>query len=281
MRDGAEHRRAFWAEQMDLAAAFMDRVSAHPVVECGEPLRPLQPAAAAAGLQVEFSQRAHVGGRPRLFWLRAGLIAAFLGAAREFNARGWVMRVEDGLRTPAMQRELALQPYTFDRILERARWELNGSPLSVEFLTRRVGALIAASAKIGTHLAGSALDLSVLDRATGRELDRGAPYLEMSELTPLVTPFISAAAQANRAAITAVMERHGFMAYPWEFWHYNQGDVHVAVLHGRPQPGRYGPVEVDLETGAVRPIANPATPLNSPADMQAALAAALARAAAR
>lgn len=277
----ANQRRVFWTEQMDLAAAFMDRVNAHPVVECGEPLQPLAPAVADAGVEVAFSTRPHVGGRPRLFWLRAGLMAPFIAAARELNARGWVMRVDDGLRTRAMQRELALQPYTFDRILERARWELNGSELTVAFLTRRVGALIAATAKIGTHLAGSAIDISVLDRATGQEVDRGAPYLEMSELTPMVTPFISAEAQANRAAISAVMERHGFMAYPWEFWHYNQGDVHVEVLHGRSQPGRYGPVDVDLETGAVQPIESPAMPLNSPQVMEAALEAALAREAAR
>ncbi len=267
-------RRSYWTDQMEAAYAFMQAVRAYPVAECGEPLRSLPEATQAAGVEVAFSARPHVLGLPRLYWLRAGLIAPIIAAARDMNARGWVMRVEDGLRTRAMQKQLALQPYTFDVILKRVLWELDGAPLTPALLARRVSALIAASPKIGTHLAGSAIDISVLDRATGREVDRGASYLEMSELTPLTSPYVSAEAQANRSAITTIMARHGFMAYPWEFWHYNSGDVHVAVLHGHTAPGRYGPVEVDLTTGEVEPIANPMEDLNSAAEILAALEAA-------
>jgi zinc D-Ala-D-Ala dipeptidase len=276
VNDGAA-RRAYWSRQMEDAYAFMAAVTQHPVVECGEPVVSLPAAAGAAGVAVEFSVRPHVKGLPRLYLLRAGLIEPFLAAARALLARGWVMRVEDGFRTRAMQRQLALQPYTFDRILDRVLWELDGAPLTPEFVARRVSALIAATPKIGTHMAGSAIDISVLDQATGREVDRAAPYLELSELTPMRTPFISAEAQANRAAITAVMEQAGFMAYPWEFWHYNSGDAHVSVLHGLPAPGRYGPVHVDLANGQVQPITDPTRPLNSLADIQAALEAALRR----
>ncbi len=281
MTDDAATRRAFWTRQMEDAYAFMQAVTTHPVADCGEPLVSLERAAQATGVEVEFSARPHVSGLPRLYLLRAGLIEPFLSAARGMLARGWVMRVEDGFRTRAMQRQLALQPYTFDLILERVLWELDGAPLTPGFVARRVSALIAASPKIGTHMAGSAIDISVLNRATRREVDRAAPYLELSELTPMVTPFITPTAQTNRAAITGLMAQHGFMAYPWEFWHYNSGDVHVAVLHRLAAPGRYGPVDVDLATGQVAPILNPTQNLNSLADIQSTLDAALSRRAAR
>jgi D-alanyl-D-alanine dipeptidase len=218
-----------------------------------------------------------VQGLPRLFVLREGLIKPFLAAARELNDRGWVMRVEDGLRTPTMQKLLARQDYTFDLVLDRVLWELDGRPLTPEFMARRLDVLIAASAKIGTHMSASAIDISVLDRGTGQEVERGGPYLEMSELTPMATPFVSGLARANRESITAVMQRHGFMAYPWEFWHYNSGDAHVEVLNGRAAPGRYGPVAVDLVTGAVTPMENPTARLNTLEEIQAATEAALAR----
>jgi len=256
-------RRDFWARRMDEAYAFMQRVRQQPVHEGGEPLRSLVEAAQSAGVEVAFSSRPHVQGLPRLYFLREGLVAAFLAAAREMAGRGWVMRVEDGFRTRDMQRQLALQPYTFDIIRERVRWELEGQPLTADLVLRRMSALVANAPQVGTHMAGSALDLSVLDRANGDEIDRGGSYLELSELTPMDSPFVSLAAQANRAAITALMARHGFVAYPWEFWHYSRGDAYEAILQGLDQPARYGPVDVDLATGQVQSIQAPLEQLNS------------------
>jgi len=270
-RTDAAARRTFWTRKLDDAYAFMQRVRPQPVAECGEPLVSLVEAAQAAGVPVEFSSRPHVLGLPRLYFLREGLIEPVLAAARDMWARGWVMRIEDGFRTREMQRQLALQPYTFDVILKCILWELDGRPLTAEFVLRRLSVLVANAPKVGTHMSGSAIDISVLDRATGREIDRGGPYLEMSELTPMDSPFVSRAAQDNRAAITDVMSAHGFVAYPWEFWHYNSGDAYEAVLHGHDQPARYGPIDVDLTTGSVQPILSPLEELNSLADIQSML----------
>ena len=228
----------------------MQRVRQQPVQECGEPLVSLVEAAQAAGVALEFSSKPHVLGLPRLYFLRAGLIGPLLAAARDMLARGWVMRIEDGFRTREMQRQLALQPYTFDIILKRVLWELDGQPLTAEFMQRRLSVLVANAPQVGTHMSGSAIDISVLDSASGVEIERGGAYLEMSELTPMDSPFVSQAAQANRAAITALMEGHGFVAYPWEFWHYNSGDAYEAVLHRLDQPARFGPIDVDLTTGS-------------------------------
>jgi D-alanyl-D-alanine dipeptidase len=142
---------------------------------------------------------------------------------------------------------------------------------------RRIGALVAAAPKVGTHMSGSAIDISVLDRASGQEIDRGRPYLEMSELTPMTSPFVSPEAHANRQAITALMAQHGFVTYPWEFWHYNQGDAYDHYLNRTGQPARYGAVHVSLTDGSVEPIADPLTPLNTYEEIENELKQALAR----
>jgi D-alanyl-D-alanine dipeptidase len=267
-RTDAAARRAFWTRKLDEAHVFMQRVGQQPVQECGERLMSLAEAAQAAGVEVEFASRPHVLGLPRLYFLREGLIAPFLAAARDMRARGWVMRIEDGFRTRQMQRQLARQPYTFDIVLKRVLWELDGQPLTAQRVLRRLSVLVANAPQVGTHMSGSAIDISVLDSASGREIDRGGPYLELSERTPMDSPFVSPAAQENRAAITALMAGHGFVAYPWEFWHYNSGDATEAVLRGNDQPARYGPIDVDVTTGSVQPIHSALEELNSLTNIQ-------------
>ncbi|NUP99835.1 MAG: hypothetical protein HUU35_08265 [Armatimonadetes bacterium] len=266
MVDSDEARRVYWREQMEQAARFMETIAGWPVAECGEPLASLPQAAAAAGVEVVFSERPHVLGLPRLYYLRSGLIAGFVAVAREMNQRGWVLRVEDGFRTLAMQQHQARGPHTFDVVLAKLRWECGGDP-SPELLARRLGALVAASPKVGTHMSGSAIDIAVLDRTSGDEIDRGGPYVDLSERTPMNSPFVSAAARANRQAITAVFARHGFVTYPWEFWHYSAGDAYAECLGGTGRPARYGAVHAELPSGAVTPIEAPEQPLNTLEDI--------------
>lgn len=260
-------RRAYWTAQMDEAYAFMQRMRDWPIDECGEPLVALPDAAAADGVKVVFSARPASNGAPRLYLLRAGLLAPFLAVARAMNARGWVLKVEDAYRTVDMQRDNVRLPGLFAAVLRKTGWECGGRTPPLELVTRRLAALIAATPRAGTHLAGSALDVSVLDRATGHEIDRGFPYLEMSEATPMASPFVSPAGQRHRREITALFARHGFEAYPWEFWHYNAGDVYAACLRRTGLPARYGPVHCDPATGAVTPVADPNAPLNPPATL--------------
>ena len=276
---GEAARRAFWTRSMDDARRFMfEQVLPYPVAECGEPLVALPQAASVAGVEVLFSQAPHVEGLPRLFYLRAGQIAGFVGAAREMNARGWTLRVEDALRSDAMQRGLAHWPAVFDAVLARVRWELGGALPDPDFMFRRVSALVATVPKFGTHLSGSAIDVSVVHRdEPTREVDRGAPYLEMSELTPMDSPFVPEAARRNRREITALMARHGFVGYPWEFWHYSSGDAYEQVLRKTGRPAIYGAVRRDPWTGTISPFPDPQVPLVSEAQIRALIDAALAR----
>ena len=258
-------RRAYWTARMDEANAFMRAMADYPVRECGESMASLVDAVRSVVIEVAFSDRPHVYGLPRLYYLRAGLVTPFLAAAAEMNERGWVLKVEDGYRTVEMQRGLGRQDAIFAVILNKVRWECGNATPPVDLLRRRVGALVANTPKVGTHMSGSAMDISVLRRDTGEEVDRGSPYLEMSELTPMASPFVSAQAQQNRREITALMSRHGFVTYPWEFWHYNAGDAYAEYLNRTGLPARYGPVHVDAVDGRVTPIDNPTEALNSSA----------------
>jgi zinc D-Ala-D-Ala dipeptidase len=258
-----ERRRSYWTEQMEAAYRFMAAVQEHPVAESGEPLASIPDAVRAAGVKVQFSPLPHVRGLPRLFYLRAGLMADFLGAAAELNARGWALRVEDGYRTREMQKYNALRPEIFPIVLQKVRWELAGKEPDLGLFRRRLAALIAMNARVGTHCCGSAVDVTVVELDSGNEVDRGAPYLEVSEKTPMGSPFVSLEAAGNRKAITALMARHGFQTYPFEFWHYNKGDAYDEHLSGSSRPARYGPVDMDISSGAVTSIENAEEPLNS------------------
>ena len=103
--DQTDHdRRSYWALKMDEADAFMRRIMTYPVAECGESMLSLESAVHSDGVEVAFSDKPHIDGLPRLFYLRRSLVPQFLSAAREMNERGWILKVEDGYRTLAMQR---------------------------------------------------------------------------------------------------------------------------------------------------------------------------------
>lgn len=270
-------RRAFWRHSMDQASRFMTRMMTCPVDECGEPLASIPDAAREAGVEMEFSETPIVDGLPRIFEVRRGVIEPLLAAAREMNDLGWVLKVEDGFRTGEMQRRLARKQSIFDAILARVIWESGTEEPDPELVFRRVSVLVAAAPKVAGHMAGCAIDISVLDGATRVPLDRGGPYLEMSELTPMFCPFVGREALHRRAEITALMEKHGFVAYPFEFWHYSMGDVFAEHLRYTGRPARYAAVTRHSRTRAVDPVSDLAAPLHAEQDILDEIAAAAAR----
>jgi D-alanyl-D-alanine dipeptidase len=197
-----------------------------------------------------------------------------------------------------MQKGIGLQPQVFDVVLQKVIWELNGRMPEPAFLFKRLLTLAAQIPSTGTHMSGSAIDISVLEKkgtdpfsrngpegASQKmdlspffpEVDRGGPYLEMSERTPMNSPFVSPEAQRNRQEITAIMRESGFLEYPYEFWHYDSGTAAYESSRGMGRPARYGAVDLDVATGQVTPIEKPQTPLNSLEQIQAEIQAAMDR----
>ena len=272
-------RRAYWTQQLEAAYAFMfESILPYPVVECGEPFVSLREAAAQADVVVAFSSLKHVNNLDRLFYLREGQIPNFLGAAKKMNELGWVLRAEDGYRTREIQKYLGLTPKVFDAVLQRVMWELEGKVPSPEFMFRRCSALVATVPKFATHMSGSAIDISVMNRNDpALEVDRGGPYIELSELTPMDSPFVSGVGQRHRNQITALMRDCGFVEYPWEFWHYSSGDAYDQFLRKTGKPAIYGAVDWDPVTNVVTPMADATAPLNSEEEIRKEIEAALQR----
>lgn len=260
--DSEPARRAYWTEQLELGYEMVEQLLAYPVEECGEGFASLSDAASEAGVEMFFSDTKIAGDLDRVFYLRESLVSDVIAIGREMNDRGWVLKIEDGFRTLEMQGTLVRKPSVFDSILQKCIWENDGELPSTELVFRRAIVMVANIPKIGTHMSGSAIDISVFRRDGGGEIPRGGPYIEVSEKSPMRSPFITEEELANRLAITEVMESHGFMHFPFEFWHYNKGDAGDHILNQRPGPARYGPVDWNPDTNEVTPVADPLNPLN-------------------
>lgn len=271
-------RRAYWAEQMQAGYELVQKVLPYEVRECGEPLVSIPDAAHAAGIEMLFSDTKIAGELERIFYIRQGLIDDVLAIGRAMNQLGWILKIEDGFRTLEMQRQLVRKPELFDAILAKCIWENGGVVPPAELVFRRAIVLIANIPKIGTHMSASAIDISVFRRDDGSEVWRGNPYLEMSERTPMRSPFVEPEALQNRLEIVAIMEAHGFIHFPFEFWHYNQGDAMGHILGGQPGPARYGAINWDPRTNRVEAVADPLSPLNPLPVIEREIAAATERA---
>lgn len=270
-------RRAYWTQQLELGYEMVEKLIAFPVAECGEGFASITEAADAAGVEMWFSDTKIAGDMDRVYYMRRSLVDDVIAIGREMNERGWILKIEDGFRTLEMQRNLVRKPSVFDSILRKCIWEMGGQVPPVEFVFRRAIVMVANVPKCGTHMSGSAIDISVFRRDDGSELWRGGPYIEVSEKTPMRSPYITAKELENRLAITAVMESHGFMHFPYEFWHYNKGDAGDHILNGKPSPCRYGPVNWDPVTNTVTPVEGPVSPLNPLPRMQQEIEAAIQR----
>lgn len=270
-------RRAYWAEQMQLGYDLVQIVLPFEVSECGEGFASIPDRAEAAGVEMMFSDSKIASELDRVFFIRQGLVDDLITIGRDMNERGWILKIEDGYRSMEMQSQLVRKPDVFDAILKKCIWENGGQLPDVEMVFRRAIVLIANIPKIGTHMSGSAVDISVFRRDDGSEVSRGNPYLEMSERTPMRSPFIEADDLQNRLDITAMMEAHGFIHFPYEFWHYNKNDAMGHILSNQPAPARYGPVHWDPSTNQVTPYDDPLSPLNPLHVIEKEVAAAMQR----
>ena len=75
-------------------------------------------------------------------------------------------------------------------------------------------------AKRSSHSRGSAIDLTLLDMKTGREVDMGGPFDLFGELSHPDYRGVTDEQYANRMLLRAAMERNGFEPYECEWWHF-------------------------------------------------------------
>ena len=90
-----------------------------------------------------------------------------------------------------------------------------------------------------SHSRGSAVDLTLLDMKTGKELDMGSPFDLFSEISHPDCRDITAEQYDNRMRLQSVMVRNGFQPLDCEWWHFS--------LEREPYPDIYFEFPVSFE----------------------------------
>jgi D-alanyl-D-alanine dipeptidase len=81
------------------------------------------------------------------------------------------------------------------------------------------------------HSRGSTMDITLVRRDSGRELDMGTPFDFFSPRSAPSNKTVNLQAQANRRLLAEAMRRGGFMPYRQEWWHF--------TLRREPFPDSY------------------------------------------
>ena len=136
-------------------------------------------------------------GRP-LVLLRREAAEALARVQRRLEAGGYGLKVWDGYRP--VRATLAMVAWT-ERV---GRTDL----LEDGYIARR-----------SRHNQGVAVDLTVIELATGRELDMGGAFDEFSEVSH--TANASGTVAGNRAILGEAMAAEGFVNYINEWWHFS------------------------------------------------------------
>lgn len=131
---------------------------------------------------------------PRAF-LRAPAAAALRTIQRELRPEGLGLKIFDAYR-----------PY---RITEEM-WEPIKNP-----------DYVADPAKGSRHNRGAAVDLTLVRLDSGAELPMPTPYDDFTSKAAQAFTDLDPEVIANRARLRQVMERHGFVPLPSEWWHYD------------------------------------------------------------
>lgn len=93
-----------------------------------------------------------------------------------------------------------------------AQWKLWNHTPDADFL--------ADPRRGSPHSMGAAIDLTLVDAATGRELDMGTGFDEMVAASYHGSTDVSVEAQRNRFTLLGIMSAAGFDFYKVEWWHY-------------------------------------------------------------
>lgn len=195
------------------------RVRALPVVECGEPLVRLPTHLSPGGALV-----------------RATLSDRLLAADALLPA-GIGLRVVEGHR-PVEEQRAIIARYA----AELCALHPGIGAAELERLTSR----FVSPLDVAPHVAGAAVDLTLVD-ACGDELDLGTPIDATPEESDgrcwFAADGIGADARAHRALLAEVLEAHGLVNYPTEWWHWSFGDRYWAIVTGAAH-AVYGPLDV-------------------------------------
>nr|CAA9278432.1 hypothetical protein AVDCRST_MAG63-3427 [uncultured Armatimonadetes bacterium] len=84
------------------------------------------------------------------------------------------------------------------------------------------------------HTTGGAVDVNLMDAASGEYLDLTSPFAWENASAPTKMKGLSGEAQKNRGVLIGAMETAGLTNYAGEWWHWSYGDSGWALRVGAP-----------------------------------------------
>ena len=175
----------------------VDPVTPHGLVE----LKDLEP---SLKLDIRYATAANFIGRPVYSTARAFLLShvaeALVRAHLEVRSHGLGLLIFDGYR-----------PWSVTKIF----WDETVPEKRI---------FVADPAKGSVHNRGCAVDLGLFELATGLEVPMPSEFDEMTERSFMVYEGGSTRSRQVRDLLKRVMESHGFLGIPHEWWHFNFPD---------------------------------------------------------
>ena len=141
----------------------------------------------------------------------------------ELNALGYRIKVFDAYRPVC-----AVKRFVFWGIEDL---DLRMKPFFYPDLDKQEVFARGYIAKQSSHSRGSAIDLTLLDMRTGKELDMGSPFDLFSEISHPDYKGITEEQYYNRMILQTAMLRNGFKPIDCEWWHFS--------LANEPYPDTY------------------------------------------
>ncbi len=148
---------------------------------------------------------------------------ALKSAANELNVQGYRLKVFDAYRPATAVKHFALWG------IEDT--DIRMKPYFYPGLEKQELFMRGYIAKQSSHSRGSAVDLTLLDMKTGKELDMGSPYDFFGEISHPDYMGITDDQYRNRSILRKVMLRNGFVPIDCEWWHF--------ALKNEPYPDTY------------------------------------------
>lgn len=143
--------------------------------------------------------------------------------AGEMNAKGFRLKVFDAYRPACAVKHFVL--WGIDDL------DLRMKPYFYPDLEKQELFRLGYIASQSSHSRGSAVDLTLLDMRTGREVDMGSPFDLFSALSHPDSRAVTDEQYENRMFLQNAMTRNGFVPLDCEWWHFS--------LNNEPWPDTY------------------------------------------
>lgn len=156
---------------------------------------------------------------------------ALKAAANEANVQGYRLKIFDAYRPANAVRHFVL--WGIEDL------DLRMKPYFYPDLEKQELFKQGYIAKQSSHSRGSAVDLTLLDMRTGKEVDMGSPFDLFSEVSHPDSQAVTKAQYENRMFLQKLMVRNGFQPIDCEWWHFS--------LKNEPYPDVYFEFPVSSE----------------------------------